>query len=103
MTSRRQFIQIVPFASAALLASRSVFAADLPMLDEKDPQAAALGYVADAAKADKAKFKNFAAGQNCVTCQLFQAKPGEAAGPCPLFVGKNVTAKGWCSAFAKKT
>ena len=103
MTSRRQFIQIVPFASAALLASRSVFAADLPMLDETDPQAAALGYVADAAKADKAKFKNFAAGQNCATCQLFQAKPGEAAGPCPLFVGKNVTAKGWCSAFAKKT
>ena len=103
MTSRRQFIQIVPFASAALLASRGAFAAGLPLVDEKDPQAAALGYVADAARADKAKFKNFAAGQNCATCQLFQGKPGEAVGGCPLFAGKDVAAKGWCSAFAKKT
>jgi len=102
MTSRRQFIQIVPFASAALLAGRTAFAADLPMVDEKDPQAAALGYVADAAKADKAKFKNFAAGQSCTTCQLFQGKAGAAAGPCPLFAGKQVSAKGWCSAWAKK-
>ena len=102
MTSRRQFIQIVPFAGAALLASRGALAADPPMVDEKDPQAAALGYVADAAKADKAKFKNFAAGQNCTTCQLYQGKAGAAAGPCPLFAGKNVAAKGWCSAWAKK-
>ena len=102
MTSRRQFIQIVPFASAALLASRGAFAADPPMVDEKDPQAAALGYVADAAKADKAKFKNFAAGQHCANCQLFQGKPDAAAGPCPLFAGKQVSGKGWCSAWAKK-
>jgi hypothetical protein len=102
MTSRRQFIQIVPFASAALLANHSAFAADLPMLDEKDAPAAALGYVADAAKADKAKFKNFAAGQSCTTCQLYQGKAGAAAGPCPLFAGKQVSAKGWCSAWAKK-
>jgi hypothetical protein len=102
MTSRRQFIQIVPFAGAALMAGRTAFAADLPMVDEKDPQAAALGYVADATKADKAKFKTYAAGQNCSTCQLFQGKPGAASGPCPLFAGKQVAAKGWCSAFAKK-
>ena len=102
MTSRRQFIQIVPFASAALLASGAVFAADPPMVDEKDPQAAALGYVADATKADKAKFKTSAAGQNCTTCQLYQGKAGAAAGPCPLFAGKQVAAKGWCSAWAKK-
>ena len=34
MTSRRQFIQIVPFASAALLAGRTAFAADLPLVDD---------------------------------------------------------------------
>jgi hypothetical protein len=99
MTSRRQFIQIVPFAGAALLASRAAVAA---LVDEKDPQAAGLGYVADAAKADKAKFKNYAAGQNCTTCQLYQGKAGAASGPCPLFAGKEVSAKGWCSAWAKK-
>jgi hypothetical protein len=101
MTSRRQFIQIVPVAGAALFVNRSAFAAD-PMVDEKDAQAAALGYVADAAKADKAKFKNFAAGQSCATCQLFQGKAGAASGGCPLFAGKQVSAKGWCSAWAKK-
>ena len=102
MTSRRNFIKIVPVTGAALWLARSAFAADAPMLDEKDAQAAALGYVADATKADKAKFKTYAAGQDCATCQLYQGKAGDAAGPCTLFAGKRVTAKGWCSAFAKK-
>jgi hypothetical protein len=100
MTSRRQFIRIVPFASAALLAGRTAFAAE--MLSEKDPQATALGYVADATKADKAKFKTYAAGNTCANCQLYQGKAGAASGPCPLFAGKEVAAKGWCSAWAKK-
>jgi hypothetical protein len=102
MTSRREFISIVPCATVAMLAGRNVLAADLPMVDPKDPQAVALGYVADASKADKAKFKNFAAGQECTTCQLYQGKAGAASGPCPLFAGKQVAAKGWCSAWAKK-
>jgi len=29
-----------------------------------------------------------------------QAK--EVAGPCPLFAGKQVAAKGWCNAWVKK-
>ena len=99
MTSRRSFLQVVPVAGAALLGTRLAFAADL---DPKDPQAAALGYVADASKVDKAKFPKFAAGQDCASCQLYQGKPGEASGPCPLCAGKTVAAKGWCSAFVKK-
>jgi High potential iron-sulfur protein len=100
MTSRRQFIQIVPVAGAALLAGRNASAQ--AMVTEQDPQAVALGYVADAAKADKAKYKNYAAGQTCANCQLFQGKAGDADGLCPLFAGKKVAAKGWCSAYAKK-
>jgi hypothetical protein len=103
MTSRRQFIQIVPVTGLALLASRAALAAGAPMVDEKDPQAAALGYVADATKADKAKYKTYAAGQNCAGCQLFQGKATDPAGMCPLYAGKQVSSKGWCSAFAKKT
>jgi hypothetical protein len=100
MTSRRQFIQIIPIAGAGLLASRAVMAQ--AMVDEKDPQAAALGYVADAARVDKAKFKTFVAGQACTNCALFQGKATDAAGGCPLFAGKQVAGKGWCSAWAKK-
>jgi High potential iron-sulfur protein len=101
MTSRRQFIQIMPVAGATLFAGRTAFAADAPMVDEKDPQATALGYVGDATKADKAKFPNYAAGQNCASCQLYQGK-ADPKGVCPLFAGKLVAAKGWCSAYAKK-
>ena len=72
------------------------------MVTEKDPQAVTLGYVSDATKADKAKYKQYAAGQQCANCALFQGTAGAAAGPCPLFAGKSVAAKGWCSAYAKK-
>ena len=101
MTSRRSFIQIMPLAAALALASRGALA-DAPKVDEKDPQAAALGYVADAPKANKAKFPKYAAGQACSGCQLYQGKPGDAAGPCAIFAGKQVAAKGWCSAYVKK-
>jgi High potential iron-sulfur protein len=98
MTSRRHFIQILPVAGATLLASRGAFAAD-PMVDEKtDATAKALAYVADATKADKAKYK---AGSLCSNCQLFASKSADA-GSCGLFQGKMVAAKGWCSAWQKK-
>jgi hypothetical protein len=72
-----------------------------PLLDEKDPQAVALGYVAVAATADKAKFPKYADGQACSNCSLYTG--GAAAqGGCPLFPGKQVLAKGWCSAYSKK-
>ena len=76
-------------------------AATGPLVDEKDTQAAALGYVAVAAKADKAKFPKYADGQACGNCALYQG--GAAAqGGCPLYPGKQVLAKAWCSAYNKK-
>ena len=99
MTSRRSFIQIVPATGVALFAARFASAADL---DPKDAQAAALGYVVDSTKADKAKYPKHAADQTCSNCALYQGKPGYATGACPLFAGKSVAAKGWCSAWAKK-
>jgi High potential iron-sulfur protein len=73
-----------------------------PMVDEADATAKALGYVADATKADKKKFAQYAAGQSCATCQLYQGAAKDASGPCSLFPNKQVTAKGWCSAWVKK-
>jgi hypothetical protein len=101
MTSRRQFIQIIPVAGAALIGARGVHA-QAAMVKEDDAQAKALGYVADAAKADKAKYKQFAAGQLCSNCALYQGKPADAAGGCALFPAKQVAGKGWCSAYQKK-
>ncbi len=98
-TTRRRFIRIVPMAGAALLAGGGANAA---MVDETSQQARALGYVADAARADRSRFRQFAAGQRCGVCALWQGKPGDAVGGCPLFPGLQVDARGWCSAFAKR-
>jgi hypothetical protein len=86
-------------ACGAALATRAQAQA---LLDEKDPQAVALGYVADAKRVDVKKFPKFVAGQNCANCVLFQGKVTDKAGGCPLFAGKQVAAAGWCSAWAKK-
>ncbi|MBL8324886.1 MAG: high-potential iron-sulfur protein [Rubrivivax sp.] len=101
MTSRRRFIQIVPVAGAALMAARTA-SAQADMVGEKDAQAVALGYVADAAKVDKAKYKQYAAGQTCANCALYQGKATDATAGCPLFGTKKVAGKGWCTAWAKK-
>ena len=96
--TRRTFLMTLAASGAALSAGAQAQA----KLDEKDPQAVALGYVADATKADAKKFTKYAAGQNCANCALYQGKAGDAMGNCPLFAGKQVAAKGWCSAWAKK-
>ena len=74
-----------------------------PMLDEADPTAVALGYVADASRVDKAKYPSFVEGSNCANCVLYQGAAGSEAGPCPLFAGKQVAAQGWCASWARKT
>lgn len=95
---RRVFLMTL----AASTAAASTLARAQSLVDEKSPQAAALGYVGDAKRVDVKKFPRFAAGQNCANCALYQAKAGDKAGGCPLFAGKQVAAAGWCSAWAKK-
>jgi hypothetical protein len=38
----------------------------------------------------------------CTNCALYQGKPTDPWGGCPLFAGKQVAGKGWCTAWAKK-
>ena len=47
MNSRRHFIRLAACSGAGLLAGHRALAADPPMVDEKDPAAVALGYVAE--------------------------------------------------------
>ena len=96
--TRRTFLMTLAASGAAFSSAAQAQA----KLDEKDPQALALGYVAEATKADTKKFPKYAAGQNCGSCALYQGKATDAAGLCPLFAGRQVAGKGWCSAWAKK-
>jgi anaerobic selenocysteine-containing dehydrogenase len=95
---RRVFVMTLAASGAALATGAQAQA----LVDEKDAQAAALGYVADAKRVDVKKYPKFAAAQNCTNCALYQGKAADKAGGCPLFAGKQVAGAGWCSAWAKK-
>jgi len=99
MNPNRRTFFITLAASSSVLATS---AHSQTKLDEKDPQASALGYVADATKTDIKKYPKYASGQVCTNCALYQGKASDAWGGCPLFAGKQVAGKGWCSAWAKK-
>jgi len=78
--------------------------AELQQLSLDDPSAQALGYKHDAANVDLQKYpqraKDEAANHYCSNCALFQGKDGDEWGPCALFPGKLVNARGWCSGYA---
>ena len=99
-TNRRVFLIQVAACGSVLAAAGAQ--AQAAKVDEKDPQAVALGYVADSTKADKKKFPKHANDQKCNNCALYQGKPADVAGGCPLFGVKQVASAGWCSAWAKK-
>lgn len=108
---RRRWLKLGSLAVASITAAasgRAVLAqapkpgAPAKRVEENERQAQALGYKHDAAKVDKAKFKTFQPGQLCSNCNFFKGKAGDAGGPCDIFSGREVNAKGWCSSWAKK-
>ena len=98
---RRRFIKIsvagvvaAPFVNALLSGTAEAVEA----VSESDPTATALGYKTDATKAPGRKDKT----ATCANCSLYSGKPGADDGPCSVFAGKLVSAKGWCTAWVKK-
>jgi hypothetical protein len=103
LESRRRFLKIAAGTTAAAVVvgglPRLARAADLPHLSESDPTAKALNYVEDASKSANPKHT---AGAVCANCQFYSGG-ATGYGPCQLFPGKAVSAKGWCvSHVAKK-
>lgn len=88
--NRRNFMKISGAAAGlALIPVCNVAVADVPLTSE-DPQAKALGYVAQSA----------VAGSNCSNCA--QSKGDPKALGCNIFPGKQVSATGWCKVWTKK-
>ncbi|SMG48778.1 high-potential iron-sulfur protein [Paraburkholderia susongensis] len=99
MTNLRRTFMIQSIGAAALaLAGRPVWAAAVS-LQESDPAAQALGYVADASRVDPAKYPHFNRNQRCSNCQFYQGKPADANALCALFGAKQVSGAGWCKAY----
>jgi hypothetical protein len=98
-TGRRVFMLRVVAASCLVgVAHTEAFA----NVDESDPLALALGYKADTARVDSAKYPNHTPSQQCNNCKQFQGAVADSSGGCTLFGGKAVAAKGWCSSWVKK-
>ncbi|MEM1262607.1 MAG: high-potential iron-sulfur protein [Pseudomonadota bacterium] len=91
-------VAAIPLSAIAL---RSAYAQDLAELTGDDPAAQALGYVADAASIADGAEATFKAGSNCANCQLYTGGDAEQ-GPCSIFPGKAVSAKGWCRTWVQK-
>jgi hypothetical protein len=100
--ARRRFLRLVAASSAvtgvAILVPGLLRAVDLPHLDASDPTAKALGYVDDASTTTNAQHK---AGDACANCQFYSGGP-TGYGPCQIFAGKSVNAKGWCVSHSPK-
>ena len=100
--SRRRFLKVAAGTTVAAVVMgglpRYSRAADLPALTESDASAKALSYVEDNTKSTNAKHK---AGDDCTNCQFYSGGP-TGRGPCQLFPGKSVNAKGWCAGHAPK-
>jgi hypothetical protein len=101
-TSTRRVFMMQAVATGTALLGAAQAQAQAAKVDEKDPQAVALGYVADTTKADAKKFTKHSKDQKCTNCALYQGKATDPWGGCPLFGTKQVAGPGWCSAWAKK-
>ncbi|QBR03950.1 high-potential iron-sulfur protein [Paraburkholderia pallida] len=99
--SRRTFMITTAGVASSLALTRLAFA-DSPKVSDTEPTAQALGYKSDATRVDKARYAKYAAGQVCGNCTFYQGKPSDAFAPCPMFGGKQVAGKGWCSAYSRK-
>ena len=95
-------LMLVSLAAMSRAVHSHAQAKALPHVAESDAQAMALGYREDAKKVDRQKFPAYKPGTDCDDCIQFEGKKKEAFGPCKIFPGKAVSAKGWCSAFQPK-
>jgi hypothetical protein len=100
--SRRSFVVRGTSLVAAASLCKAGWTQQAQLVPESDPTAVALGYRADATTVDRNKFAQYAPGQQCSECALFQGDRSASNGPCAVFGGKLVSTKGWCSSFVKK-
>ena len=102
--ARRKFIQLSAVAAAGcfVASGREAVAGDVPKVSEDDPMAKGMRYTHDASTVDPSSRNSPEADQTCANCALVQGNDGDEWRPCQIFPGKVVSAKGWCSVWAKK-
>ena len=91
--NRRDFLKISGTSLIGLTIGGVALRANAQeQLSPDDPTAKALQYT----------HESTVEGANCANCMYVQGEAGAEWRPCALFPGKNVAAKGWCTAWVKK-
>ena len=101
--SRRRFVKATvagTFGLPLIIASHRSIAADLPRLEESDGTAKALAYVHDATTVSGET--RGGADRFCSNCRFYTGGDSDW-GPCGLFPGKAVSARGWCRGWVAKS
>lgn len=94
--SRRRFVKFGLAGLAGLQMTafgQRAAAAALPKVEEGVGAARMLAYVHDASAIDVAK--RGGSNRTCATC-VFYTEGSDGWGPCTLFPGESVSARGWC-------
>ncbi len=93
---RRRFLKLgsLAVASVTLASGAGKTFAQSPRVDPNDAKAQDLGYKNDASEVDKSRFAKYEPGQMCARCQFFKGAAGDAWGPCQVFSGRQVNARG---------
>lgn len=97
INTRRSFLRALGTGAiclplSTLTQSGKGSADETPKLDPEDATAKALGYVHESPDAEK----------QCKNCQLYTGEADAEWGPCAIFPGKLVNAKGWCKSWIVK-
>ena len=100
---RRRFVKLGVagvIGMPLLMLGRNAAASELPRVEESDATAKALGYVHDANTV--AADVRGGAERICRSCR-FYAEADAEWGPCGLFPGRSVAAKGWCKGWVPRS
>ena len=99
-SSRRHFILQAASLVSACLPEASA-SAEPGTVSESDLTARLLGYRIDATSVDKTEHTKYVAGQVCANCRHYKGLAADRSGACTIFLGKLVSANGWCSVYGK--
>src|SRR5579864_1024687 len=98
--SRRHCILQIASLVVACAPQAGVFA-ETGAVSERDLTARWLSYRDDATSVDEARHPKYVKGRVCANCRHYKGLASDQSGPCTIFLGERVMAKGWCSAYEK--
>lgn len=97
---RRHFILRAASLVSMYVLEASAYA-ETGSVSEGDLTARWLDYTTDATSVDPDKHPKYVVGQVCANCERYKGRASDRSGPCSIFLGRLVSANGWCRLYEK--